>query len=69
MIPLDQLPRPPKRKKLQRRQLIAERTKQLPPHDFVEMMRSAIREDEWMLYFHGGVMGLAGGLIHLGIFG
>jgi hypothetical protein len=51
------------------RSLIAERTKQLPPRDFVEMMRSAIKEDEWMLYLHGGVMGLAGGLIHLGIFG
>jgi uncharacterized membrane protein YheB (UPF0754 family) len=51
------------------RSLIAERTKQLPPRDFVEMMRSAIKEDEWMLYLHGGVMGLAGGLIHLAIFG
>jgi uncharacterized membrane protein YheB (UPF0754 family) len=51
------------------RKLIAERTKKLPPRDFVEMMRSAIKEDEWMLYLHGGVMGLAGGLIHLGIFG
>jgi uncharacterized membrane protein YheB (UPF0754 family) len=51
------------------RVLIAQRTKELPPRDFVEMMRSAIKEDEWMLYLHGGVMGLAGGLIHLGIFG
>jgi hypothetical protein len=51
------------------RVLIAERTKQLPPRDFVEMMRSAIKEDEWMLYLHGGVMGLAGGLIHLAILG
>ena len=31
------------------RQLVALRTKELPPRDFVEMMRSAIREDEWML--------------------
>jgi uncharacterized membrane protein YheB (UPF0754 family) len=51
------------------RKLIAARTKELPPRDYVEMIRSAIREDEWMLYLHGGVMGLAGGLIHLGIFG
>ena len=29
------------------------------------MMRSAIKEDEWMLYLHGAVMGLAGGFIHL----
>jgi uncharacterized membrane protein YheB (UPF0754 family) len=51
------------------RQLIEERTKELPPRDFVEMLRSAIKEDEWMLYAHGAVMGLAGGFIHLAIFG
>ena len=51
------------------RQLFARRTKELPSRDFVEMLRSAINEDEWMLYLHGAVMGLAGGLIHLGIFG
>ena len=33
------------------------------------MLRSAIKEDEWMLYAHGAVMGLAGGFIHLAIFG
>ena len=49
--------------------LIAQRTKELPPRDFVEMMRSAIREDEWMLYAHGAVMGFAGGLLHLALFG
>ncbi len=51
------------------RKLFAARTKELPSKDFVEMLRSAIKEDEWMLYLHGAVMGLAGGLIHLGIFG
>jgi uncharacterized membrane protein YheB (UPF0754 family) len=51
------------------RRLIAARTKELPSKDFVEMLRSAIKEDEWMLYLHGGLMGLAGGFIHLGIFG
>ncbi|MET0997568.1 MAG: hypothetical protein ABWX73_02535 [Marmoricola sp.] len=49
--------------------LIATRTKELPPRDFVEMMRAAIREDEWMLYAHGAIMGFAGGLLHLAIFG
>jgi hypothetical protein len=49
--------------------LIARRTKELPPRDFVEMMRSAIKEDEWMLYAHGAVMGFGGGLLHLAIFG
>jgi hypothetical protein len=41
----------------------------LPPRDFVEMMRAAIKEDEWMLYLHGTVMGAAGGFLHLTIFG
>lgn len=51
------------------RRMFAQRTKELPSRDFVEMMRSAIKEDEWMLYLHGAVMGFLGGLIHLGIFG
>jgi hypothetical protein len=51
------------------RRLFAARTKELPPRDFVEMMRSAIKEDEWMLYAHGAIMGLAGGFLHLWIFG
>ena len=49
--------------------LFARRTKELPPADFVEMMRSAFREDEWMLYAHGAVMGFAGGVLHLLLFG
>jgi hypothetical protein len=51
------------------RTLVATRTKELPPKDFVDMMRAAIREDEWMLYAHGAIMGLAGGFLHLWIFG
>jgi hypothetical protein len=51
------------------RVLVARRTKELPPRDFVEMMRAAIKEDEWMLYAHGAIMGLAGGFIHLAVFG
>ena len=51
------------------RSLVAVRTKELPPRDFVDMMRSAIKEDEWMLYAHGAIMGLAGGFVHLWIFG
>lgn len=49
--------------------LVAARTKELPPRDFVDMMRSAIKEDEWMLYAHGAIMGAAGGFLHLAIFG
>jgi len=37
--------------------------------EFSKILRSAIKEDEWMLYLHGGVMGLVGGLIHLAVFG
>lgn len=51
------------------RSLVAVRTKELPPRDFVEMMRAAIKEDEWMLYAHGAIMGLGGGFLHLWIFG
>ncbi len=51
------------------RVLVATRTKELPPRDFVEMMRSAIKEDEWMLYAHGAIMGLGGGFLHLWLFG
>ena len=54
---------------LRMKDLVARRTKELPPADFVEMMRSAFREDEWMLYAHGAVMGFAGGVLHLLVFG
>ena len=50
------------------RNLIAMRTKEMAPEDFVEMMRSAIKEDEWMLYAHGAIMGAAGGFLHVLIF-
>src|SRR3954453_22249409 len=51
------------------RTLVSARTKELPPRDFVDMMRSAIKEDEWMLYAHGAIMGFAGGVVHLLLFG
>ncbi|WP_432478309.1 hypothetical protein [Nocardioides sp. GXQ0305] len=51
------------------RVLVSTRTQELPPRDFVEMMRAAIKEDEWMLYAHGAIMGFGGGVLHLWIFG
>ena len=51
------------------RKLIAERMREMPARDFAEMLRTATREDEWLLLLHGAVLGLAGGLIHLAIFG
>jgi len=49
--------------------LFAERMRELPNPDFVELLRSAIKEDEWMLYAHGAVLGFGAGLLHLAIFG
>jgi uncharacterized membrane protein YheB (UPF0754 family) len=51
------------------RTLITERMRELDPHDFAEMLRSAMREDEWLLILHGAVLGFAAGLIHLAILG
>ena len=51
------------------RQLIAERMRELPSTDFQELLRSAMKEDEWLLLLHGAVLGFAAGLLHLAIFG
>ncbi len=48
--------------------LITVRMKEMSATDFSEMLRTVIREDEWMLYLHGAVLGFAGGLLHLAIF-
>jgi uncharacterized membrane protein YheB (UPF0754 family) len=49
--------------------LLASRMRTMDPHDFAEMLRTAIKEDEWLLYLHGAVLGFGAGLIHLAIFG
>jgi hypothetical protein len=51
------------------RALIADRMRELPSEDFSEMLRSAMREDEWLLLLHGAVLGFGAGLLHLLIFG
>jgi uncharacterized membrane protein YheB (UPF0754 family) len=51
------------------RSLLRARMGELPYPDFVELLRSAIKEDEWMLYAHGAVLGFGAGLLHLAIFG
>jgi uncharacterized membrane protein YheB (UPF0754 family) len=51
------------------RSLVAARMRELAPVDFSEMLRSAMREDEWLLYLHGAVLGFGAGLIHLAVFG
>jgi uncharacterized membrane protein YheB (UPF0754 family) len=51
------------------RELITGRMREMAPRDFSEMLRSAMREDEWLLYLHGAVLGFGAGLVHLAIFG
>jgi uncharacterized membrane protein YheB (UPF0754 family) len=51
------------------RRLIADRTRKLSAPDFAEMLRSAIKEDEWLLILHGAVLGIVAGLAHVVIFG
>jgi hypothetical protein len=50
------------------RKLISSRMEEMAPADFSEMLRTAIREDEWLLYLHGAVLGLGAGLLHLLLF-
>jgi hypothetical protein len=50
------------------RKLIADRIREMSPADFAEMLRTAWREDEWLL-LHGAVRGFAGGFLQLVIFG
>jgi uncharacterized membrane protein YheB (UPF0754 family) len=51
------------------RVLIADRMRTMSPTDFSEMLRTVIKEDEWLLYLHGAVLGFGAGLVHLAIFG
>ena len=51
------------------RELFTERMRELPHGDFSELLRSAMREDEWLLLLHGAVLGFLAGCIHLLIFG
>jgi len=47
---------------------IVDKMRVLPAKDFSEMMRSAMREDEWLLLAHGAVLGVVGGLLHMAAF-
>jgi hypothetical protein len=48
---------------------VARQMRAMTADDFVELLRSAIKQDEWLLFVHGGVLGLFAGLLHLAIFG
>ena len=41
--------------------LITDRMRELPHEDFSELLRSAMREDEWLLLLHGAVLGFLAG--------
>jgi uncharacterized membrane protein YheB (UPF0754 family) len=51
------------------RSFIASQMHAMSPEDFVEMLRSAIKQDEWLLFVHGGALGFFAGWLHLLIFG
>jgi hypothetical protein len=51
------------------RRFVAAQMRRMDPADFSEMLRTAMREDEWLLYLHGAVLGFGAGLLHLAIFG
>jgi uncharacterized membrane protein YheB (UPF0754 family) len=51
------------------RDMITDRVRELSHGDFSELLRSGMREDEWLLLLHGAVLGFAAGCIHLAIFG
>jgi hypothetical protein len=51
------------------RVLFRDRMREMSHKDFSEMLRTVIQQDEWLLYLHGAVLGFAGGLAHLAVFG
>ena len=50
------------------RKLIAERMRDMDSEDFSEMLRSAMKQDEWLLIAHGAVLGIVGGGLHALLF-
>jgi uncharacterized membrane protein YheB (UPF0754 family) len=57
-----------KRQAVRMKELIADRMREMPPADFSEMLRSAMRQDEWLLIAHGAVLGIVGGGLHVLLF-
>lgn len=48
---------------------VATQMSKLSLEDFVDLLRSATKQDEWLLFVHGAVLGSLGGFVHLAIFG
>ena len=51
------------------RELFTERMRDMAPGEFIESLRAATRQDEWILVAHGAIFGIAGGLLHYAVFG
>jgi broad specificity phosphatase PhoE len=51
------------------REMFTERMREISPSEFVETLRAATREDEWLLVAHGALFGTVGGLLHYVVFG
>jgi uncharacterized membrane protein YheB (UPF0754 family) len=51
------------------RVFVGTQMRKLSHEEFSELLRSAIKSDEWLLFLHGAVLGFGAGLIHLAIFG
>ncbi|MCC7078551.1 MAG: hypothetical protein IT198_15630 [Acidimicrobiia bacterium] len=51
------------------RTFVARQMRKLSPEEFSELLRSAIKSDEWLLFVHGAVLGFGAGLLHLAVFG
>ncbi|MBJ8348726.1 hypothetical protein [Antrihabitans sp. YC2-6] len=49
--------------------LATQKLRELPPDEFVEMLYTAIEQDAWLLYLHGGLLGIVVGAIHILVFG
>jgi hypothetical protein len=47
----------------------SEKLRELPAEEFMDMLYSAIEQDAWLLYAHGGLLGLVVGAVHLLLFG
>ena len=46
-----------------------QKLQELPPADFMDLIYSAIEQDAWLLYVHGGLLGIVVGAAHIAIFG
>jgi hypothetical protein len=49
--------------------MMRDRMRLMTPAEFSELLRAAIKQDEWLLFLHGAVLGLGAGLLHVLMFG